>query len=255
MNKGFSLVELSIVLVILGLLTGGILTGQSLIRAAELRSVTTEYSNYQTAAMMFRDKYFALPGDMRNATDFWGEMTNCGAASPSGTGTETCNGDGDGRLEPPAAALQTGEMYAFWQQLSNAGLIEGTYSGIVGSGGKDDSEIGENVPASKLGNSGWTANTLANYGGDTASYAADYRGHFRFGASEAASSTQGAILAPEEAWNIDKKLDDGNPGTGKVMARFWNNACATASSNTDYEAPYNLTDSSIQCALFFKDIF
>ena len=83
MRAAFSLVELSIVLVILGLLTGGILTGQNLIRAAELRSVVTEFQTYQTAVMTFRDKYFALPGDMTNATDFWGEMTNCGAASPS----------------------------------------------------------------------------------------------------------------------------------------------------------------------------
>ena len=72
MKKAFSLVELSIVLVILGLLVGGILTGQSLIRAAELRSVTTEFSQYQTAVMTFRDKYFAIPGDMKNARDFWG---------------------------------------------------------------------------------------------------------------------------------------------------------------------------------------
>lgn len=58
-KRGFSLVELSIVLVILGLLTGGILAGQSLIRAAELRAVSTEYSRYATAVQSFRDKYFA----------------------------------------------------------------------------------------------------------------------------------------------------------------------------------------------------
>ena len=71
-RSAFSLVELSIVLVILGLLTGGILSGQSLIRAAELRSVTTEYSRYTAATYSFRDKYFALPGDMSNAESFWG---------------------------------------------------------------------------------------------------------------------------------------------------------------------------------------
>ena len=62
-QPGFSLVELSIVLVILGLLTGGILAGQSLIRAAELRSISTDYSRYIAAVQAFRDKYFALPGD------------------------------------------------------------------------------------------------------------------------------------------------------------------------------------------------
>ena len=74
-DKGFSLVELSIVLVILGLLIGGILTGQSLIRAAELRSVTTQYQGYVTAVNTFRDKYFALPGDMPNAIDFHSPST------------------------------------------------------------------------------------------------------------------------------------------------------------------------------------
>ncbi|MBN9993879.1 prepilin-type N-terminal cleavage/methylation domain-containing protein, partial [Listeria monocytogenes] len=71
-KPGFSLIELSIVLVILGLLTGGILAGQSLIRAAELRSVGEEYQKNRTAVATFRDKYFAIPGDMTNATSFWG---------------------------------------------------------------------------------------------------------------------------------------------------------------------------------------
>ena len=69
--SAFSLVELSIVLVILGLLTGGILAGQSLIRAAQLRAVSTEYSRYVASINSFRDKYFGWPGDLRNATAFW----------------------------------------------------------------------------------------------------------------------------------------------------------------------------------------
>ena len=71
-KKAFSLVELSIVLVILGLLVGGILSGQSLIRAAQLRSVTADYTRFVTAVNTFRDKYFALPGDMTNAQSVWG---------------------------------------------------------------------------------------------------------------------------------------------------------------------------------------
>ena len=71
MRKGFSLVELSIVLVILGLLVGGVLSGQSLIRAAELRAATQEYQRYYTATQTFRDKYFAIPGDFNNAQAFW----------------------------------------------------------------------------------------------------------------------------------------------------------------------------------------
>jgi prepilin-type N-terminal cleavage/methylation domain-containing protein len=71
MKKGFTLVELSIVLVILGLLAGGVLAGQSLIRAAELRSVTTQLEQYSTAIYAFRDRYFAIPGDEEFARRAW----------------------------------------------------------------------------------------------------------------------------------------------------------------------------------------
>jgi len=67
-SAGFSLLELSIVLVIIGLIAGGIVAGSSMIRAAELRAVLTELTQYQTATNTFRDKYLGLPGDLRNAT-------------------------------------------------------------------------------------------------------------------------------------------------------------------------------------------
>lgn len=146
MRHGFSLVELSIVLVILGLLTGGILAGQSLIRASELRAVSTEINRYQTARYTFRDKYFALPGDMRNATSFWGNADTgamggeCAAPlTDAGTGTQTCNGDGSGRMD---LALEERRV---WQHMANAGLIEGSYSGVGTT-----MVAGVNVPTSKL---------------------------------------------------------------------------------------------------------
>ena len=70
-RSAFSLVELAIVLVILGLLTGGILSGQALIAAAEVRKAATQFTRYQAAVWTFRDKYFAMPGDMTNADKFW----------------------------------------------------------------------------------------------------------------------------------------------------------------------------------------
>jgi prepilin-type N-terminal cleavage/methylation domain-containing protein len=92
-RNGFSLVELSIVLVILGLLVGGVLSGQNLIRASELRKYITLQNQYRTAISAFRDKYFALPGDMTNATAFWSAKAaanctnNSGAAVVAATGT------------------------------------------------------------------------------------------------------------------------------------------------------------------------
>ena len=124
-NNGFSLVELSIVLVIIGLLTGGILSGQSLIRAAELRSVTTEYAQFNTATMTFRDKYLAVPGDMKNATKFWGKLTAyCNADAGTASATGTCSGDGDGLMELGAGALQKGENLMAWNQLALQGLFQ-----------------------------------------------------------------------------------------------------------------------------------
>jgi prepilin-type N-terminal cleavage/methylation domain-containing protein len=129
MRNGFSLIELSIVLVILGLLTGGVLTGQNLIRAAELRSITTEFQNYQASVMTFRNKYMALPGDMVNATSFWASAGGTGADAicfaVESTGAETCNGNGDGSIGELGAPS---ERYRFWQHLANAGLVQGSYT-------------------------------------------------------------------------------------------------------------------------------
>ncbi len=67
------------------------------------------------------------------------------------------------------------------------------------------------------------------------------------------------VLTPEEARNIDTKIDDGKPAYGKLIARFWNDACAAADdgthANNDLEASYKLSDDSIQCALYFRQLF
>lgn len=262
MRQGFSLVELSIVLVILGLLVGGVLTGQSLIRAAELRSITTEFQKYQAAVNTFRDEYDGLPGDLANATAFWGaaHATPATCLTTAGTGTQTCNGDGNGAIDlPAAAASQRGEPYMAWEHLANAGLIEGDYTGMAGAGGIDDSLIGVNVPRAKMGNAGWDLRYNPNYPGDAISYAVDYGHHFGFGAKLAASATLAPVLKPEEAWNIDTKVDDGKPARGNVIARYWNNLCAAADdgthANNDLNASYKLTDTSLQCAIDFVRAF
>jgi len=256
--SGFSLVELSIVLVILGLLTGGILGGQALIRAAELRAVTTEYDRWVTATRTFQDKYFALPGDMTNATAFWGkDAASCNGQTGAAATPGTCNGDGDGIADSPAAASQTGEVFRFWQHLALAGLLEGTFAGTAGPNGNNHSQLGANVPRSKLSNAGWSAFYTANYGGDAASYAIDYGNYFRFGTPTPNTFTTDPALKPEEAWNIDTKMDDGRPGYGKVSAVFWNNQCATGgAAATDLaNSVYFLSNTAVACALSFTKLF
>ncbi len=257
---GFSLVELSIVLVILGLLVGGVLSGQSLIRAAELRAVSTEYTKYYAAVNSFKDKYFALPGDMPNAVRLWGAQAGattdgadatCAALTTAATGTATCNGNGDGQVLDCSY-----EVFRFWQHLANAGLVEGNYSGVRGAS-VCNHVIGTNAPRSKMNNGGWSFSYLGTIAGDAGTYALDYGSLFWFGVATP-DRTQGNILKPEEAWNIDTKLDDGKPGTGKVIMRseasVWGaaNQCTTSASNTDYAGNYNLTSSAITCSLLIR---
>jgi prepilin-type N-terminal cleavage/methylation domain-containing protein len=272
MRAGFSLVELSIVLVILGLLTGGILTGQSLIRAAELRSVTTEFKNYQTAVMTFKDKYFAIPGDMRNATDFWGSAGGSGTIgdgceTATGAGTQTCNGNGAGDIADAAAIDEYGERFTFWQHLANAGLIEGSYTGISGSANQYEHIPGTNHPVSRFGNAGWTAfdsSVQATITGNQNVFDGNYRKQISIGQLGSGGMPDGAILKPEELWGIDTKIDDGMPATGKVVVRARVN-CAVAVDGSalttgaadaaKLDSIYNLTSTSNDCAIIFRQSY
>jgi len=256
-TDAFTLVELSIVLVILGLLTGGILTGQSLIRAAELRSVVTDFQRFQAAIKSFRDKYQATPGDMQTATRFWGDNnTICPDAAVTNGSPGTCNGDGDGQIDEAVIAGTTSESLQFWNQLQLAGLLEGNFSGVVPVA---NSLIpGTDLPASKLANGGWSVNHIGA-GGGPSNYAVPFGNSLLIGATTPTYVPWSRLLRPEEAWNIDAKVDDGKPARGLAIARFWNDLCAAADdgthANNDYAASYKLSDNTAQCALYFRELF
>ena len=139
LRAGFTLLELSIVLVIIGLLIGGVFVGQSLIHNAQLNGVITEYNRWQTAVKSFQQQYQTLPGDMTNATALWGVAagTNgtdatCGNATESTTAT--CNGNGDGYLQWPAQGGGSGNVYEsilFWKHLANASALTRSYPPLL----------------------------------------------------------------------------------------------------------------------------
>jgi prepilin-type N-terminal cleavage/methylation domain-containing protein len=156
---GFTLLELSIVLVIIGLLAGGIIAGRQMIRASELRAVMGEIDGYIKATKMFQDKYLALPGDMKNAEDYWGSDAGCpNTASNTVKKTETCNGNGDGRIGilDCSGSSEVYEWFRVWQQLSSSGLIEGKFTGAPGPVNDTDGVIGLNLPASKMDGVGYS---------------------------------------------------------------------------------------------------
>lgn len=258
MRQGFSLVELSIVLVIIGLLTGGIVAGQALIRGAEIRSVTTEFTRYQTAVNSFKETYKQRPGDLTTATSYWGDNASlCADATIPNGNPGTCNGNGNGRLDDASGPNTTGERFQLWNQLALAGMIEGSYTGSVGA--VSEATPGVNIPAGKLSQSGWNARNHDGLYGDAAAYYLTYNNFLLFGAEGATAIANNPILTPSEAYAIDTKLDDGLPAYGTVIGRGWNNTCSRITSgaavNTNYNATYNVSDGAIRCALYFRDAF
>lgn len=252
-SSGFSLVELAIVLVILGLLVGAILAGKSLIRASELRAVSNEYVTYRTAAHTFRDKYLYQPGDMNNAEQFWGQLhaTAGTCVTTASTSTLTCNGDGDGIIEITSARSR--ESYRFWQHLVNAGLISGMYTGAQTGISTWSVALGTNLPTSRMSPGGWavvSTTDVSTYGGWYLKMFPPSSQHwFEFGGATATGYLATPLLAPEEAWNIDTKLDDGLPGLGKITTfdNTQNTLCTT--SATAATATYILTEPSKACTM------
>lgn len=251
-QSAFSLVELSIVLVILGLLTGGILGGQALIRAAELRSYATESERMKSAMYSFRDKYFALPGDMANATQFWGIAAGTGndaaCANTESTDNRTCNGNGDGWVG--TNQVNEDERFRFWQHLASAGLIEGSYTGRTDSATAGSFVLipGKNVPNLK-GSATFTIVAKADSLGSAFMFNGTPSGNY-LEFRHIGSNVGIQPLAPAEQWNLDTKIDDGRSGYGALTGPIstWNGAGPTCTSSTDpATANYNLSIADKVC--------
>lgn len=118
-HKGFTLVEIAIVLVIIGLLLGGILKGQELINSARVRNLADTTSGVQAAYFGFVDRYRRVPGDWQQT-----------AAAQAIGGTINSGGNDNGRLD-----LIVGSEYqepnALWEHLSKAGFVSGSYTGTT----------------------------------------------------------------------------------------------------------------------------
>ena len=152
-QSGFTLIEISIGLVIIGLLIAGIVTGRSMIEAAETRMVISEVTKIETQINTFKTKFNHLPGDMPNAESFWGSDSNC-----PNTGANyvlkvaTCNGNADGKI---GTSVVDYEVYRAWQHIANAGLIDGQFSGVRGGDTPYDCRWNINCPSSRVQGAGY----------------------------------------------------------------------------------------------------
>jgi hypothetical protein len=193
---------------------------------------------------------------MLTATSFWGDdNTNCPDAAIANGTPGTCNGNGDGVMNDPAGASQSGEIFRFWQQLALAGLVEGTYSGLAGSGGATHGVSGTNIMPSKAPGVAWAINySSPAFAGSSASYQMFFGNNFFVGAPTSTTHASGTIFKPEEVWNIDTKTDDGMPATGRLILTYWTQ-CSTSASKTDFAGAYRLDNTNPQCAIRFVRLF
>jgi len=120
-QQGFTLVEIAIVLVIIGLLLGGILKGQEMITQAKIKNVIADFSGISAAYHGYQDRYRAIPGDDPGAAKRWTTPTT--ATAGDGNGQLTAAG---GYQMACATAAATDEVCHFWDHLRRAGFVSGT---------------------------------------------------------------------------------------------------------------------------------
>ena len=184
-QSGFTLVEIAIVLIIVGLLLGGLLKGQELINSARVRNLADTTIGIQAAYFGFLDRYRRVPGDW-NAAD---------AGAAIGVTINT-GGNDNGRLDNPAGNYT--ENNGLWEQLSKAGFIQGTYEG----GAAPPDSAGDVSPLNAFNNVIAIGRTP------------DYRGVNPVRLNVLVGRGVPVDLMHE----LDLKLDDGVPDTGVVRA-------------------------------------
>lgn len=251
-KNAFTLIELSIVLVIIGLIVGGILVGRDLITAAGVRAQIAQIDEFQQATNTFRGKYGYLPGDVPDplATQIgfaavWGDWV--------GDGDGTLEGNGLGGSYPPAGYpwfQAKGELTRFWNQLSTLAMIKGSYTVSMINTATTENEISQFIPVARIRSPGhvvvWSGGpNVSDYDNSNN----DGKNYFTVsGVTLFGTGTDNTyrwtdskpLFTVSEAYNYDKKVDDGLPSTGHVLA-FWlttttfDNAATAASTTTCYD--------------------
>lgn len=248
-NKaGFTLVELSIVLIIIGFLIAGISAGSSLVKTAEINSVISDFRTYQVAYNNFIARYGQAPGDYSAASTTF-TWTSIASA---------CNGNNDGMVGTSSSAL---ELMSAMASLASASMISAaiTYPGACGT----VAVTSATMPTSKVLGGLYS---ILN-GSDAVMIRGGTAKNTGFWASGANTSSTNAVMLGKgnttttnpnnfgiytamNAYSVDVKVDDGAPGSGNIRSGDGQDAttghCISATSAT---ATYTLTNANAACVV------
>ncbi len=220
-QKGFTLIEIAIVLVIIGLLLGGVLKGQELINTARVRAMNNTVDGITAAWFSFQDRYRAFPGDYLSA-----QSTVNLPGAPAG-------GDGNGLVDT------INESGRVWVHLEAAGYLTGGYT---------------NDAATVAANAYDCSPTVCPDNGFGSGMNLAYGIMVQTGAANAHELISGRGIPVEVIAELDRKVDDGSPDSGAMQlgtaGQGWDAAAeALCIAGTDYE----LQNPSDNCAAVFRN--
>ena len=190
-EAGFTLVEIAIVLVIIGLLLGGILKGQEMITQARIKNIVNDFNGVTVAVTSYQDRYRAIPGDDRNADTRWTVQ-----APAKGDGNGVIAGKYNATVAGPGAPA-TAESNLFWQHLRIAGFVPGLTTG-AGSGSQP-----LNAAGGMIGVESGTAGSGLGFTSLIICF---------------------SNLPEKVASAVDTQMDDSNPASGQIRAQKQTNA-------------------------------
>lgn len=234
LQRGFTMIELAIVLAVIAVIIAALISARTIISASELQSVVANVNEFKIAISAFERKYNAFPGDLRNAKSYWPDP-DCVS-----DGFSSCNGNNNGFIDI------NGEHFRAWNHLSLGGFLPALYTGTQ-DGTKATIDV--NMPPSSVPNGGFQLLSNNIYG-------LSLRNYIQF-SSEENNDMDGPILSPQQARTIDEKIDDAFAATGKVLttkgfsgSSFLDDGCVTSA---DFTAPstYILSDETLSCRMFF----
>ena len=222
-RAGFTLIEISVVLVIIALIIGGIVVARDLASAAAVRSQITQIEKYNAAVNTFLGKYGALPGDIKDpAASSFGFVAR-GPYPGQGDGNGIIEGNVNNALGWNTGYLTAlGEMGVFWRDLTASNLIEGNFNTATSTAYSitATSTISNYLPAAKIGR----GNYIYVYsGGYTIHDGSNYFGLSAVTQLSGWGTSSAPALTVREAYSIDTKIDDGFPQLGRVRADYINN--------------------------------